>query len=603
MVYRWLGTPKVMILAAFMLVLVFIVACGGTAATAVPAATAVEQPQATAVVAAATTAAAVTTAPQPTAAAQRAILPTATPGPTATPAPAKVARTGGHVNMSAIYELRPSWVHASVTLTFFVIPLHNSILQFNPNTADLFDIECDICSSWELAEDGLTYTFHIPDGIEWHDGTPFTGKDLDTTVISMVDPFQFKLWEENDRGTSGWVGLRNYYESHLVPDDNTLVIKAAFPAPALPVALASATAAVMSYNDVINEIPQMGAEWELLNGTGPYRTGVHEEDVKTEYLRNDNYFKDGLPYVDSLTQFVLIEPSTLMAAFETEQILTCHHPGCNLNPIQKAQLKDSMGDRLSGFFQAFSSPRGIVLFGREPFVDQRVRRAIWLAIYRQPIIETLAPDAMTGPIPFGFPWSFTEEEISEMPGFRELNGEKHPDDIAAAKALLEEAGLGDGFSFELSYRQFGEYGDIAVLVAQQLKDYLNIDAEIKSWESTAGYDCYREQCTQAASQSIGMNILDADGALDAYRTGRFLDTWTQLVMPRTDELYAKQQQELDPVKRRALVQEWALLHAEDPNYVNIWWNAEFWIYNSKIQNFQGVPDYHHWEQIWCDPSC
>ena len=188
-----------------------------------------------------------------------------------------------------------------------------------------------------------------------------------------------------------------------------------------------------------------------------------------------------------------------------------------------------------------------------------------------------------------------------MPGFRELNGKKHPDDQAEAKRLLTEAGFLDGFKFELSYRQFGEYGDIAVLVAQQLKDFLNLDASIKSWESTAGYECYREQCTQAASQSIGMNILDADGAIDPYRTGRFLANWTQLVMPQTDELYAQQQQELDPVKRKALVQEWANLHMEDPNYANIWWNSRLWIYNTQIQNFHGTPG--HWEHIWCDPSC
>jgi peptide/nickel transport system substrate-binding protein len=454
-----------------------------------------------------------------------------------------------------------------------------------------------------LAEDGLTYTYHFPEGIQWHDGTPFTAADLDTTIISMVDPFQFKLWEENDRGTSGWVGLRNYYEEHSVPDDRTLIIKSAFTAPALTVALANATASVLSDHDARNEVPQMGAEWDLLNGTGPFRVGVHEEDVKTEYIRFENYHKEGLPYLDSMTQFVMVEPSTIMAAFETGQVLTCHHPGCNLSPIEKAQLHESMGDDLSSFFWGFTSPRGIVLFGREPFIDQKVRRAIWLAIYRQPIIETLAPDAMMGPIPFGFPWSFTEEEISEMPGFRELNGEKHPDDLAEAKALLEEAGLGEGFSFELSYRQFGEYGDIAVLVAQQLKDFLNIDAEIKSWESTAGYDCYREQCTQAASQSIGLNIMDGDGALDAYRTGRFLDTWTQLVMPETDELYSRQQQELDPDTRKALIQEWALLHAENPNYVNIWWNADEWIYNSSLQGMGGSPDYTHFEQIWCDPAC
>ncbi|PKB78430.1 MAG: hypothetical protein BZY88_18505 [SAR202 cluster bacterium Io17-Chloro-G9] len=590
---RWLTSPKALTLTLAMLTLILIIACGGTAATAVPVATeASQQVQPTAVVAQATTAVAQATTD---------VEATPVPEPTAMAEPVATGITGGHVNMTAIYELRPSWVHASVTLTFFIRPLYNGILQFDPNTPEVLDISCDLCTSWELADDGLTYTFHFPDGISWHDGVAFEAADLDTTIISMVDPFQFKLWEENDRGTSGWVGLRNYYEEHSAPDAKTLVIKSAFPAPALPVSLSDATAVVLSDHDVRNEVPQMGAEWDLLNGTGPYTTGVHEEDVKTEYLRNENYHKDGLPYVDSITQFVMIEPSTIMAAFETGQVLTTHQAGGNLSPVEKRQLKESMGDELDGWFGPFSSPRGIVLFGREPFVDQKVRRAIWLGIHRQPIIETLAPDAMMGPIPFGFPWSFTQEEISEMPGFRELNGQKHPDDIAEAKRLLEEAGLGDGFSFELSYRQFGEYGDIAVLVAQQLKDFLNIDAEIKSWESTAGYDCYREQCTQAASQSIGMNILDGDGAIDAYRTGRFLDTWTQLVMDRTDEIYAKQQQELDPAVRRELIQEWALLHADDPNYVNIWWNSEFWIYNTKIQNFQGSAS--HWEHIWCDPAC
>lgn len=594
MMYHWLRQPKTMLLGSFMALLVLIIACGGADATEVPATAIPAQP--TAVSQAATTApAAATTAPV--------VAATAIPQPTAMPAPEKVGITGGHLNMTAVYELRPSWIHESVTLTFFSIPLFNGILQYDYNTEELFDIVCDLCTSWELAEDGLTYTYHFPEGIQWHDGESFGADDLDTTIISMVDPFQYKLWEENDRGTSGWVGLRNYYEEHSTPDDRTLVIKSAFPAPALTVSLANATAHVVSNHDVVNEVPQMGAEWDLLNGTGPFSVGVHEEDVKTEYIRFENYHKEGLPYVDGLTQFVMIEPSTIMAAFQTEQVLTCHMPACNLSPVEKAQLHKSMGDDLNSFFWGFTSPRGIVLFGREPFNDQKVRRAIWLAIHRQPIIETLAPDAMMGPIPGGLPWSFTREEVAEMPGFRELNGEKHPDDLAEAKRLLEEAGLGDGFSFELSYRQYGEYGDIAVLVAQQLKDYLNIDAEIKSWESTAGYDCYREQCTQAASQSIGMNILDGDGALDAYRTGRFLDTWTQLVMPRTDELYAKQQQELDPAKRKVLIQEWALLHAEDPNYVNVWWNAEEWLSNSKIQNFQGVPDYHHWEQVWCDPSC
>ncbi|PKB79825.1 MAG: hypothetical protein BZY88_11325 [SAR202 cluster bacterium Io17-Chloro-G9] len=71
-------------------------------------------------------------------------------------------------------------------------------------------------------------------------------------------------------------------------------------------------------------------------------------------------------------------------------------------------------------------------------------------------------------------------------------------------------------------------------------------------------------------------------------------------MPRTDEIIAKRQQAVDPAARKFLIQEWALLHAEDPNYVNIWGNSTFWIYNTRIQNFQGSAAY--WEHILCDPA-
>ncbi|MCH8225588.1 MAG: hypothetical protein IIC97_06955, partial [Chloroflexi bacterium] len=105
------------------------------------------------------------------------LAPTATPRPRPTKASVPLSTVGGirggHINMTAIYDLRPNWIHESVTLTFFTRPLFNGILQFDPNTPEVLDISCDLCTSWELASDGLTYTFHFPDGIQWHDGEPF----------------------------------------------------------------------------------------------------------------------------------------------------------------------------------------------------------------------------------------------------------------------------------------------------------------------------------------------------------------------------------------------------------------------------------------------
>ena len=132
---RWLTSPKAIVLSLALLTLFFIIACGGTAATAVPVATeAAQQAKPTAVVVAAATKA-------------PAVVATAVPQPTAVPQTVATIIRGGHVNMTAVYELRPSWVHESVTLTFFTIPLFNGILQYDYTTEELFDIVCgcDTC--------------------------------------------------------------------------------------------------------------------------------------------------------------------------------------------------------------------------------------------------------------------------------------------------------------------------------------------------------------------------------------------------------------------------------------------------------------------------
>ncbi|PKB67307.1 MAG: hypothetical protein BZY81_04955 [SAR202 cluster bacterium Io17-Chloro-G4] len=588
MMFRWLKHPKAMILAPSALILVLIVACGGTSATAVPVAT---------------EAAAVVTAPEATSPAAQSVVATAIPEPTAIPAKL-VAQgiRGGHVDMAVGRALRQRWLHESVLLNNGTGPIFNGVMEENPETSNPTDIRCDLCTTWELGDNGTTVVFRFQNGgVTWHDGTPFSAADLDTTIISMVDPFQFPHWEADQRGTSGWVGLRNYYDSHEVPDLNTLVIRSPFPNTAVALSLASQTAVVLADHIAQAGILQGGPLFSDMVGTGPFKAGIHEEDVKYTYTRYEDYWKEGLPYWDSMTQFVMTNAATVEAAYETEQILI----GLGTPALSEQQidgLLERMGDKMSFTTGEHDSARGLVMIAsRTPFNDTRVRRAIFLALHRQPLIETLAPGgiALINAMPPDYAWAFTQEEVAQIPGFRELNGEKHPDDIAEARRLLADAGFPDGFEAELSARNAGGYPDLAILVGEQLEEFLNIRINLKVWESAAGYDCYNSQCTDMAVQSIGINIPNADGAIDAYRSGRFLDNWTLYVAPETDRLYSQQQQELDPEKQKALVQEWANNQMNDPIYANIWWKTARWLYNTKIQNFHGS-DFEKWEHTWCE---
>ena len=85
---------------------------------------------------------------------------TATPGPTATPDTS--AKPGGFINMQQYADVRQRLVHQSSILNMNLSPMMNLLVEYNPETADTTDIRCDLCTSWEVAPDGMTYTFHQP---------------------------------------------------------------------------------------------------------------------------------------------------------------------------------------------------------------------------------------------------------------------------------------------------------------------------------------------------------------------------------------------------------------------------------------------------------
>ena len=102
-------------------------------------------------------------------------------------------------------------IHRSQLLDRTFAPLFNKLVEFNPETGDIGDIRCDLCTSWELANDGVTYTFHLVDNAKWWDGVPVTADDVVFMFESIVAPDQFEILK--DRPTSGNIQVGLYYES------------------------------------------------------------------------------------------------------------------------------------------------------------------------------------------------------------------------------------------------------------------------------------------------------------------------------------------------------------------------------------------------------
>ena len=117
---------------------------------------------------------------EPTPTAMAGAAPTAVP----TAMPVVEGEYGGHVPMqtySAPVTSRPL-PEGTYSHMIALAPLYNQIVEYNPETDDPSDIRCDLCTSWDISEDGLTYTYHLPEHGRWSDGEPITSDDIIFTL-------------------------------------------------------------------------------------------------------------------------------------------------------------------------------------------------------------------------------------------------------------------------------------------------------------------------------------------------------------------------------------------------------------------------------------
>ena len=578
---------------------VILVACGDdatptpAATSTPPPATATPEPSATPVA---------TSTPQPT--------PTVTPLPTPTPdVIVRPGKRGGSPNASTTATVSHFGIHECAgsdnSCAAHPAPNYNGLMEYNPETDDTADLRCDLCTDWELADDGVTYTFFLDPDAVWNDGRPVTAVDVAFSFDRMKDP-------ENTIPSAKVHVIRPFYESARAIDANTVEIVTKFPAPMfLPFISSEYFKMLPKYH--VEAIPDGDMKpFENRNGSGPYRMTEFEGDVKIEYVRNENYFKDGLPYFDAMTYFIITEASATQAAFETEQILFHTHAN---NGIATRALTELQKGALKGIgrivWMGPIAPLWVQINHlREPFDDVRVRHALSLAIHRPAFTEILSEgiDEIGGPFPPSSWYGYTEEELEQKPGYRvTADGEKHPDDLAEAKRLLAEAGVPENFKVELLMITFSVFGIYSPVFVDQLRTNLGWDATARIEELQSFVARRAEGQYVLGVGGYGITTNDPHDIIGGvYHVNGQANTqkWEH---PRIEELYLLQARELDRVKRKALVDEVAdILIEEDSVFINIFHTILGHYANNKIHNLHptgSLTDALKAEHFWCDPSC
>ena len=416
-------------------------------------------------------------------------IPTATPAPTVTPAPTPAPVPMPTATPAVMMKkegirggnppLQMGWTakHWNVTacaspnncLNQFA-PLYNGILEYNPETDDQLDLRGDLAKSWEISDDGLTYTFKLHEYARFMDGSPVTATDV---KFSFDDTTTEPVWPSVR-------GMAAFYDSAKAVDANTVEIKTKFQAAPFLLYIATEYMKILS-KDHVEGIRAAGGALEVkenINGSGPFRLKEHDKGVRVVYERNPTYFKAGRPFWDGMTYFVITDVSATIAAFKTGLALTHSFPTNNLSGAQNSRLHDDM----KGFGKVYWAGPVAGLWAtmqtkKEPFNDRRVRKAFHLVTDRQAMVDIFSQgrDSLGAPFPPGFWFGLSEDELRKLPGYRVgADGQKHPDDIAEAKRLLKEAGVADGFKLQIKAGKIIEWPDLAVLSKDQYERWLPI---------------------------------------------------------------------------------------------------------------------------------
>ncbi len=340
------------------------------------------------------------------------------------------------------------------------MPMFEGLVRFKDGSTEL---EPALAESWEVSEDGLTYTFTMREGVTFHDGTPVDAEAAKFSFERQIDPEH----PYHDTGEFAYAEFTlGMIDSVEVQDPMTLQVTLENPFAPFLSNLAMHAASLVSPA----ALEQYGRDFaQNPVGTGPYRFVSWQRGTELVLERNPDYWR-GAPEVERLVYRPIVEDQARLAALESGEIdFTVNLPVDDLPRLRE--------DPAFRFEEQAGMHTWYLVFNvkKEPFDDPLVRKAVAHAIDRQAIVEALLGG--TGELAQNLlppvVWSYTEDV------------EQYPYDPERAQELLAEAGYPDGFEVEFWIPQSGSGMQQPVAMGTVIQDFLSrvgITANIQQFE-------------------------------------------------------------------------------------------------------------------------
>jgi len=495
------------------------------------------------------------------------------------PASAQTIRIANQGDMLALdpHSLNETLQLSSLLNIFDALTMFDQDLKLHPALA----------TAWQQTSPKV-WRFELRRGVKFHDGAPFSADDVVFSFERAAAP------------TSNMQTYVNDIEAVRKIDDYTVEIETKVPFPILP--------------EVLNGIYIMNKKWSeenqatqpmdrrtgttntasfRANGTGPFRVAERQPDVRTVFVRNDDYWGEIPGNVREVIFTPVSNDATRVAALLSggvdvmEPVPVQDIGRINANPNTQV----ISAPELRTIFLGMDQHRDELLYGsvkdKNPFKDKRVRQAFYQAID----IEGIKKTVMRG--------MSTPSALMVAPG---INGfqpdiKRLPYDVAAAKKLLADAGYTNGFEVSMNCPNDRYVNDsrICQTVAANLSRIgvkVNVVAETK----TTYFAKILRRDTSFYMLGWTPSTYDAHNPLNALMScpddaGAGGVNYGVYCNAKVDDLTKKIQVETNPQQRNAMIREAFIQHADDIGHIPLHQQALAWGVSDKVKVVQRADNY------------
>jgi peptide/nickel transport system substrate-binding protein len=509
--------------------------------------------------------------------------------------PALAQKSGGTLRMPLITSPASMSIHEESTIATLgpMMGVFNNLVMFDQHVPQngLSSIVPDLAESWSVSEDGKALTFKLRQGVKWHDGKPFTAKDVKCTWDTIVGnaPEKFRV---NPRRS--W--YRNL-ESVTVDGDYQVTFNLQRPQPSFIALLASGWSPVYPCHVSPAQMRRQPI------GTGPFKFVEFKPNESIKIVRNQDYWKQGRPYLDAIEYSFMANPSTAILAFSAGNF-DRYAQGILSIPLMK-QLKAQSPNAVCETVP-WNIPRQLLVNpSKPPFDNPELRRAVGLALDRQAFINIIGDGegslggAMMPP-PAGS-WGMPPEVLGQLPGYGP-DLKKNRDE---AREIMKKHGYGPDkrLPIAVTTRNTPAYRDPAVLLIDQLKE-VYIDATLNAIDTAQWYPTVMRK-DYVIGLTVSENGLD-DPDQQFYEN--FVcgaeRNYTGYCNAEVDRLIDRQSIETDTEKRRAIVWDIERRLAQDGARPTIFYpvSAACWQPYFKGHTMMVNGNYNGWrlEDAWLD---